>query len=198
MVHQAVRRLQEEQRTSSPKLRDSPSNTKPNLTVITSDDMSTETDHILVNPNQERPNIHTELMDLAETCVESGNSAVFSQLKVPLTQSSMWGNSTIESFVSRSDSFFISESINSRQQGDDESIKGSSGTRPQQEVTDRAVTVLRRVLDKLTGLDFPNTPTAQGASNKPLAVPDQIDRLINEATSNENLSTCYMGWCPLW
>jgi FKBP12-rapamycin complex-associated protein len=60
------------------------------------------------------------------------------------------------------------------------------------------VTVVQRVLDKLTGMDFQDNSASTSASNKPLAIPDQIDRLINEATSNDNLSTCYMGWCPLW
>ena len=31
-----------------------------------------------------------------------------------------------------------------------------------------------------------------------LAVPDQVDRLIVQATSHENLSQLYIGWCPFW
>ena len=31
-----------------------------------------------------------------------------------------------------------------------------------------------------------------------LDVPAQVDRLIQEATSNENLSLCFFGWCPFW
>jgi FKBP12-rapamycin complex-associated protein len=78
-----------------------------------------------------------------------------------------------------------------------ESTSADSIRPPQQELTDRAVTVVQRVLDKLTGLDFQDSPN-NSAPGKPLAISEQIDRLINEATSNDNLSTCYMGWCPLW
>lgn len=88
--------------------------------------------------------------------------------------------------------------------GSSASLSPSSVLLPQQELTDRAVAVVQRVLDKLTGLDFPSSSTTSSSStttnnnNKPLAISEQIDRLINEATSNDNLSTCYMGWCPLW
>ncbi|EMS15353.1 FKBP12-rapamycin complex-associated protein [Entamoeba histolytica HM-3:IMSS] len=53
----------------------------------------------------------------------------------------------------------------------------------------KAVSVMRRVLEKLTGKDF---------GNEELNVHDQVDRLIREATSNENLSQSYQGWCPYW
>ena len=50
--------------------------------------------------------------------------------------------------------------------------------------------VLNRINEKLTGTDFSNAI--------PLDVEEQIDRLINQATSNENLSQSYLGWCPFW
>jgi len=31
-----------------------------------------------------------------------------------------------------------------------------------------------------------------------LAVADQVQRLIDQATSNLNLCQCYIGWCPWW
>jgi hypothetical protein len=101
----------------------------------------------------------------------------------------------------------------------------------QQELTEKAMIVIRRVLDKLTGLDFvsnanmnefsafasssssqmnahaghpasPNTSTGSGGSNGvghiALEVKEQVDRLIHEATSNENLSQSFFGWCPFW
>jgi hypothetical protein len=64
----------------------------------------------------------------------------------------------------------------------------------QQELTEKAVIVIRRVLDKLTGLDFPVAANDVMA----LEVKDQVDRLIREATSNENLSQSFFGWCPFW
>lgn len=54
----------------------------------------------------------------------------------------------------------------------------------------RAMTVVNRVRDKLTGRDFD--------ANLTFDVPHQIELLIKQATSNENLCQCYMGWCPFW
>jgi FKBP12-rapamycin complex-associated protein len=31
-----------------------------------------------------------------------------------------------------------------------------------------------------------------------LTVPEQVDMLIRQATSHENLCQCYLGWCPFW
>jgi hypothetical protein len=63
----------------------------------------------------------------------------------------------------------------------------------QEELTDKAVTVVQRVLDKLTGLDFQDK-----TKKKALEIPEQVDMLIKQATSNENLSTCFIGWCAFW
>jgi FKBP12-rapamycin complex-associated protein len=48
-----------------------------------------------------------------------------------------------------------------------------------------------RVRSKLTGKDFEPL-------NETLAVPQQVDRLILEATSHENLSKLFKGWCAFW
>lgn len=72
----------------------------------------------------------------------------------------------------------------------------------QEELTEKAVIVVRRVMDKLTGLDF--AITSNGNSNQDaqaqqaLEVKEQVDRLIREATSNEHLSQSFFGWCPFW
>ena len=50
--------------------------------------------------------------------------------------------------------------------------------------------VLERVSDKLNGTDF--------NKNVQLNIYDQIQRLIRQATSHENLSQSYLGWCPFW
>jgi FKBP12-rapamycin complex-associated protein len=42
------------------------------------------------------------------------------------------------------------------------------------------------VREKLTGRDFLNEET--------LTVQKQVDLLIQQATSNENLCQCYIGW----
>jgi len=54
----------------------------------------------------------------------------------------------------------------------------------------RALTVLNRVKDKLTGHDF--------RPNEELPVPDQVDKLLQQATSLENLCQLYVGWCAFW
>jgi FKBP12-rapamycin complex-associated protein len=50
----------------------------------------------------------------------------------------------------------------------------------------RAVAVVTRVSNKLTGRDFNPRVT--------LDVPTQVDKLIQQATSLENLCQCYVGW----
>ncbi|KAK9241824.1 armadillo-type protein [Lipomyces tetrasporus] len=54
----------------------------------------------------------------------------------------------------------------------------------------RATVVLKRISDKLTGNDFKQP--------KELDVPHQVDKLIQQATSVENLCQHYIGWCSFW
>ena len=54
----------------------------------------------------------------------------------------------------------------------------------------RAVAVIQRVSNKLTGRDF--------KANSILEVSEQVEKLIQQATSVENLCQCYIGWCPFW
>jgi hypothetical protein len=68
----------------------------------------------------------------------------------------------------------------------------------QQELTEKAVLVIRRVRDKLTGLDVLEASATAAGGVQALAVPEQVERLIKEATSNENLSQSFFGWCPYW
>ncbi|KAI0793741.1 atypical/PIKK/FRAP protein kinase [Fomes fomentarius] len=55
---------------------------------------------------------------------------------------------------------------------------------------ERALFVYRRVQDKLTGRDF--------NPDEVLTVPAQVDKLILQATSLENLCQCFSGWCAFW
>ncbi|KAG6006536.1 hypothetical protein E4U21_006990 [Claviceps maximensis] len=54
----------------------------------------------------------------------------------------------------------------------------------------RALEVLDRVQQKLTGRDFKNT--------EELDVINQVNKLIVEATKLENLCQHYIGWCSFW
>lgn len=54
----------------------------------------------------------------------------------------------------------------------------------------RAMQVLHRVKEKLSGTDF--------KSNEELNYVSQVDRLLIEATKLENLCQHYIGWCSFW
>lgn len=61
---------------------------------------------------------------------------------------------------------------------------------PAEATNKKARMIVDRVKQKLTGNDF-NT-------NDPIDVHGQVDLLIQQATNNENLCQCYIGWCPFW
>lgn len=50
----------------------------------------------------------------------------------------------------------------------------------------KALAIITRVRDKLTGRDF--------SHEESLSVQRQVDLLIQQATNNENLCQCYIGW----
>lgn len=54
----------------------------------------------------------------------------------------------------------------------------------------RAALVLKRITDKLTGDDIKRY--------RGLDIPTQVDKLIQQATSVENLCQHYIGWCSFW
>jgi len=55
---------------------------------------------------------------------------------------------------------------------------------------ERALQVLNRVKEKLTGHDF--------RPEEELTYILQVDKLLNEATKLENLCQHYIGWCSFW
>ncbi|CAB3378482.1 Hypothetical predicted protein [Cloeon dipterum] len=55
----------------------------------------------------------------------------------------------------------------------------------------KALQIITRVREKLTGRDFSH-------ESEVLTVQQQVDLLVQQATSNENLCQCYIGWCPFW
>ena len=58
------------------------------------------------------------------------------------------------------------------------------------ELNDIAQIVLERIHDKLSGTDF--------YSDIQYDVKRQVNELIRQATSYENLAQSYLGWCPFW
>lgn len=76
------------------------------------------------------------------------------------------------------------------------SVATASGPQPlnynkPEALNKKAVAIVNRVRDKLTGRDFPNR-------EEPLDVANQVDLLIAQATNHENLCQCFIGWCPFW
>lgn len=63
-----------------------------------------------------------------------------------------------------------------------------------------------RVQNKLTGwsllfMEIGTNLTVLGRDFNPdvtLAVPAQVDKLIEQATALENLCQCFSGWCAFW
>jgi hypothetical protein len=71
----------------------------------------------------------------------------------------------------------------------------------QEELTEKALQVVRRVMDKLDGLDFVDHQSKVEAASRHIAaldVEEQVDKLICQAMANENLCLSYFGWCPFW
>ncbi|XP_066992513.2 serine/threonine-protein kinase mTOR isoform X2 [Anabrus simplex] len=66
---------------------------------------------------------------------------------------------------------------------------GGDGSQPEA-LNKKALAIITRVREKLTGRDF--------SHEEVLTVQKQVDLLIQQATSNENLCQCYIGWCPFW
>ena len=71
-------------------------------------------------------------------------------------------------------------------------LRGSDGAAQEEALNEKALKVIRRVQDKLTGTDFPD------CNEEPLDVTDQVQRLILQATSSENLCQLFIGWCSFW
>ena len=59
-----------------------------------------------------------------------------------------------------------------------------------EELNKIAKIVLGRIIDKLKGTDFNKVET--------LDYKQQVEKLIRQATSYENLCQSYLGWCPFW
>jgi phosphatidylinositol kinase/protein kinase (PI-3 family) len=71
-------------------------------------------------------------------------------------------------------------------------LEGEQGAAHEEALNGKALKVIRRVQDKLTGTDF-----ACGIG-EPVDVTDQVQRLIVQATSSENLCQLFVGWCAFW
>lgn len=84
----------------------------------------------------------------------------------------------------------VNESVRSSNLNTGTVISGDGRNEKEAPKNKKAVAVVNRVRDKLTGRDFD--------ANVTLNVNQQVDLLIRQATSHENLCQCYIGWCPFW
>jgi len=66
-------------------------------------------------------------------------------------------------------------------------LEGQDTESQEEFLNEKALKVIRRVQDKLSGTDFSDT-------DEPLDVPDQVQRLIVQATSTEYLCQLFIGW----
>ena len=73
-------------------------------------------------------------------------------------------------------------------------LESEGGLAHEEALNEKALKVIRRVQDKLTGTDFPDL----AENGEPLDVTDQVQRLIVQATSVENLCQLFIGWCAFW
>lgn len=63
---------------------------------------------------------------------------------------------------------------------------GGVKTEPTEALNKKALAIVTRVREKLTGRDF--------IHEQELTVPTQVKLLVQQATANENLCQCYIGW----
>lgn len=69
-------------------------------------------------------------------------------------------------------------------------LEGVDGAAHEEALNEKALKVIRRVQDKLTGTDFQDLDDTA----EPLDVSDQVQRLVVQATSSENLCQLFIGW----
>lgn len=63
---------------------------------------------------------------------------------------------------------------------------GYTESKPAEALNKKALAIVTRVREKLTGRDF--------IHKQELTIPRQVDLLIQQATAIENLCQCYIGW----
>ena len=75
-------------------------------------------------------------------------------------------------------------------------LEGEEASANEEALNQKALKAIKSVQNKLTGTDF--WKEDEENSNTPSDVSDQVQRLIVQATSSENLCQLYIGWCAFW
>jgi phosphatidylinositol kinase/protein kinase (PI-3 family) len=73
-------------------------------------------------------------------------------------------------------------------------LDGDEGLAAGEALNEKALKIIRRIQDKLNGTDFED----RAENGESLDVVDQVQRLTVQATSVENLSQLFIGWCAFW
>lgn len=73
-------------------------------------------------------------------------------------------------------------------------LDGDEGLAAEEALNEKALKIIRRIQDKLNGTDFED----RAETGESLDVVDQVQRLTVQATSVENLSQLFIGWCAFW
>ena len=79
-------------------------------------------------------------------------------------------------------------------------LVGDTGEATGEALNEKALKVIKRVQDKLTGTDFQADAlyTTEEGQRNILDVQDQVQRLIVQATNTESLCQLFIGWCAFW
>jgi len=73
-------------------------------------------------------------------------------------------------------------------------LDGDEGLAAEEALNEKALKIIRRIQDKLNGTDFED----RAENGETLDVVDQVQSLTVQATSVENLSQLFIGWCAFW
>ena len=150
-----------------------------------------DTNFIETRMNSQTGSMHSS--QLRSLKMYSEIQSLASNLNMSSRIASITGDGSVRQFFAESASRSrLGKSVRQREAM---SIAGDDvGAATEEALNEKALKVIRRVQDKLTGTDFhpPDDET------DPLDVQDQVQRLIVQATSTENLCQLFIGWCAFW
>jgi len=121
--------------------------------------------------------IYSHIQSLAANLTTSSRIA-------SITEGNTANASTIGGSIAKSR---LDKSIRQRDLGEDVDAK-------EEELNEKAVKVIQRVQDKLSGTDFPGPD----GFVETVSVEEQVELLIAQASSSENLCQLFIGWCAFW
>jgi FKBP12-rapamycin complex-associated protein len=181
----------EEDQTNDSSDRATTANEKQRLPVKPLSETFSERKKPMFSKSQVTGSLHSSHLRSLKMYSDIQNLA--SNLNVSSRIASITGDGTVRNFAAESVS--RSRLDRSFRQKEAFSIAGQhDGNATEDALNEKALKVIRRVQDKLSGTDF--HPSTEGID--PLDVQDQVQKLIVQATSTENLCQLFIGWCAFW